>query len=161
MAIISKGIQLYFIETTSGKKPSWSTGSTASESGYLIPNLQEIGELSAAVGGSRDQIEVTTLADDKHVYEEGLLAENSASGIDFKFLFNPTDYLAFEDLIKEEQSATKGGPSKYKVLIPQGGAFTIEGYTAVKLDSVGVNSAVTMTVSITPSKAITYAYTTV
>lgn len=159
MAVISKGIELYFVKTPTGMKPT-GIGSEVTDKGYLIPNLQEIGELGSSASAQRDKIEITTLADDEHKFTQGLLAESEFESVTFKFLFDATVYDAINKLIAEEkkynQTQADAG-TEYLLCIPNGEAFskfTINGSTGIKLDGAGVNAALTMTMTITPVKEI-------
>lgn len=117
----------------------------------IFPNLQEIGEISfAGAGGSYDQIEVTTLADTRHVYTDGLIADSSSSNeITFKFLYDPELFKLFKDMMGAEEADTSGEHSEWVVSIPEGGTFTITGDLAsLKLDSVSTNSVLTFTLTI-------------
>lgn len=159
MAVITKGIQLLFAGDTNGSQVvSTDCGWTrvGSET-YLIPDLQEVGDLVGAQGGSRDKIEVTTLADDKHVYVDGLLSEENADGIEFKLLYSPKSYKNFLDIIENEK---KGSNSNYTLTIPASqnkqSQFKMEATSAIKVDSAGVNSAMTMTLTLTPADVIQF-----
>lgn len=164
MALISKGIELYFKEGQAG--PDFSANPTThDEYGWLIPGLQEIGEISTFGGGNtRDKIEITTLADDKHVYTEGLLAESDMSGITFKFLFDADVYAWFGALAKNIETLVGSGQARetvagtWYVKLPDKTVFTMKAtITDAKLDGAGTNSALTMTLTLTPFKAITVA----
>lgn len=127
MAVISKGIKL-----------SYGDGSAFTE----LTNLQEIPEL----GGDKEAIEITTLADAAHTYTDGI--------------FNYGDSLAFKFLYEKEQFADLAaieGSKSWKVELPDGTACAFGGTCAVKLDGVGVNAALTYTLSIKPNTAMAWA----
>lgn len=127
MAIISKGIKL-----------SYGDGSAFTE----LTNLQEIPEL----GGDKEAIEITTLADAAHMYTDGI--------------FNYGDSLAFKFLYEKEQFATLTaieGSKSWKVELPDGSACTFGGTCSVKLDGVGVNAALTYTLAIKPNSEMIWA----
>ena len=127
MAVISKGIKL-----------SYGDGSAFTE----LTNLQEIPEL----GGDKEAIEITTLADAAHMYTDGI--------------FNYGDSLAFKFLYEKEQFATLTaitGSKSWKVELPDGSACTFGGTCAVKLDAVGVNAALTYTLSVKPNTEMAWA----
>ncbi len=109
-----------------------------------LTNLQEIPDL----GGSADSVEVTTLADTAHMYINGLL--DYGDSLDFTFLYDKTQFTTLSGL-----SGTIG----WKVTLPgTGGATaTFDGQPSVKLNGVGVNDAITYTLSVKPSSAITFA----
>lgn len=127
MAVISKGIKL-----------SHGDGSAFTE----LTNLQEIPEL----GGEKEAIEITTLADAAHTYTDGIL--NYGDSLAFKFLYEKEQ---FADLSAIE------GSKNWKVELPDGTACTFGGTCSVKLDGVGVNAALTYTLSIKPNTAMAWA----
>ena len=129
MAVISKGIKLSY-KTSNG-------AATYTE----LTNLQEIPDL----GGDTEAIEITTLADAAHVYTDGIK--------------NYGDALAFKFLYEGEQFGTLNGlaSASWKVELPDGESCTFNGTCSVKLDGVGVNAALTYTLSIRPSSEMTWA----
>lgn len=168
MAFITKGIQLWMHVNT--KAASGTTHhamsqaiSTNTESGAIgldtaflasgvyFKGLQEIGEmgLKSANSAGYDQIEVTTLADEKHVYVDGLIADNSdnESELTLKFLYGDV-FGTFKSLQDEE--AANDTHNFYFVSIPgTENGFNIEAtVSAVTLDSMAVNAAVTCTVTL-------------
>ena len=130
MATISKGIKLSYKTGT--------TGTTYTE----LANLQEIPDL----GGETEAIEITTLADVAHKYTDGI--KNYGDALAFKFLYDSTQFLALNALT---------GDQNWKVELPDNKACTFSGTCSVKLDGVGVNAALTYTLSIRPSSAMTWA----
>ena len=128
MAVISKGIKLSY-KVSEGQFTA-------------LTNLQEIPEL----GGEKESIEVTTLADAAHMYTDGIL--NYGDSLAFKFLYEKTQ---FSTLVALE------GEPEWKVELPDGSACTFKGGSSVKLDGVGVNAALTYTLSIKPSSELTWA----
>ena len=128
MAVISKGITL-----------SYKIG----EAEYIeLTNLQEIPDL----GGEGEAIEITTLADAAHMYTDGIL--NYGDSLAFKFLYEQTQ---FETLVNLE------GSVGWKVTLPDGMACTFGGTKSVKLDGVGINSALTYTLSVKPDSEMLWA----
>jgi hypothetical protein len=126
-AVISKGIKL-----------SYGSGSAFTE----LTDLQEIPEL----GGTAESIEITTLASAAHEYTDGIK--------------NYGDSLAFKFLYKKEQFTTLNGLSgsqSWKVELPDGASCTFGGSCSVALDGVGVNAALTYTLSIKPNSAMVWA----
>lgn len=179
MALFTRGISLWFKETSdpSIKITGITQGSFVSNEtwGTQLPGLQEVGELQAGANASAgyDKIEVTTLADNKHQYIDGLMAdEGEASSIDFTFLYDKDLYQIFLDIAANEAAynptniaAHKG--SKYYVTIPhvsgsvtnetsKNSAFEIVGLTSAKVNSATVNGALTMTVTIAPVEPIKF-----
>lgn len=129
MAVISKGITLSY-------KTSGGSSYTA------LTDLQEIPEL----GGDSEAIEITTLDDAAHMYTDGIL--------------NYGDSLAFIFLYKKEQFTTLQGLEgsiDWKVALPDGTTCTFSGTSSVKLAGVGVNAALTYTLSIKPNSAMAWA----
>ena len=129
MAVISKGITLSY-------KANGGASYTA------LTDLQEIPEL----GGDSEAIEITTLDDAAHMYTDGIL--------------NYGDSLAFIFLYKKEQFTTLQGLEgsiDWKVALPDGTTCTFSGTSSVKLAGVGVNAALTYTLSIKPNSSMTWA----
>lgn len=177
---ISKGIELYFkgltntseVATSSNSevinaynlyetsKDSWFEAGDVTTLGRWIPNLYEIGDLTSGLSAEREQIEVTTLKDDKHVYVDGILADSEFDSIDFKFYFTPEMYEDFLKVIETEKVLSPlGAYSEFKVRIPNKGdskatVFTIVGVSTIKLDGVGVNGSLNVTVTITPKEEV-------
>lgn len=119
-----------------------SKGITLSYGENALTNLMEIPEL----GGEVEAIEITTLADEAHKYTDGLL--NYGDSLAFKFLYEETQFITLNGL-KESQD--------WKVQLPDGATCSFGGTCSVKLDGVGVNSALTYTLSIKPNTSMTWA----
>lgn len=130
MAVISKGIKLSYKAT--------GTGTTFVE----LTNLQEIPDL----GGDVEAIEITTLADAAHMYTDGI--KNYGDSLGFKFLYDGTQFETLNGLT---------GASSWKVSLPDGAECTFNGTSSVKLDGVGVNAALTYTLSIKPNSEMVWA----
>ena len=107
-----------------------------------LTNLQEIPEL----GGEAEAIEITTLADAAHMYTDGIL--NYGDSLAFKFLYEKAQFV--------ELSALEGSQS-WKVELPDATTCSFSGSASVKLDGVGVNAALTYTLSIKPDSAMVWA----
>ena len=129
MATISKGITL-----------SYKQGE-ATEYTHLT-NLQEIPEL----GGSAEAIEITTLADEAHVYTDGLL--DYGDSLDFKFLYEKEQFNTLNAL---------EGTTNWQVKLPDNSICSFSGTSSAKLDGVGVASALTYTLSIKPNSKMAWA----
>ena len=125
--MISKGIKL-----------SYGSG----DSFKPLTNLQEIPDL----GGDTEAVEITTLADASHKYEDGI--KNYGDSLAFKFLYEGEQ---FEDLNTLTDSQT------WKVELPDGATCTFGGKCSVKLDGVGVNAALTYTLAIKPNTEMVWA----
>ena len=109
-----------------------------------LTNLQEIPEL----GGDAEAIEITTLADVAHVYTDGIM--NYGDSLAFKFLYEKAQ---FTELATGSGSAS----ATWKVELPDKTICTFDGTYSVKLDSVGVNAALTYTLSIKPNSEMSWA----
>ena len=107
-----------------------------------LTNLQEIPEL----GGTAEAIEITTLADAAHMYTDGIL--NYGDSLAFKFLYEKTQF--------DELNALEGSQNCV-VTLPDGATCSFSGTCSVKLDGVGVNAALTYTLSIKPNSAMVWA----
>lgn len=129
MATISKGIKLSYKEAS---------GSTYTE----LTNLQEIPDL----GGEAEAIEITVLSDAAHMYTDGIL--NYGDSLAFKFLYDKTQFTTLNGL---------SGSISWKVELPDGATCSFTGTSSVKLDSVGVNAALTYELSIKPNSAMAWA----
>ena len=122
MATISQGIKLL-------------------KNGEVLTNLLEIPEL----GGDVDAIEITTLADDAHLYTNGI--KNYGDSLTFKFLYDNSQFLKL---------ANDDVENEWTVDLPDGNACVFSGTHSVKLDGVGVNAALTYTLSIKPTTAMVW-----
>ena len=129
MGVLSKGITLSY--------------KTSSASDFTqLTNLQEIPEL----GGETEAIEITTLADEAHVYMDGI--KNYGDSIAFKFLYDKTQFETLTGLT---------GTVNWKVTLPDTTTCTFSGTCSVKLNGAGVNAALGYTLSIKPSTAMAWA----
>ena len=128
MAVISKGITLSY---------KGSTGEFVE-----LTNLQEIPEL----GGDVEAIEITTLADAAHMYTDGI--KNYGDSLAFKFLYEDSQFSTLNGLT---------GSSSWKVTLPDETTCTFSGTCSVKLDGVGVNAALTYTLSVKPNSEMIWA----
>ena len=129
MGVLSKGITL-----------SYKTGSAGDFT--QLTNLQEIPDL----GGETEAIEITTLADDAHMYMDGI--KNYGDSIAFKFLYDKTQFETLTGLT---------GTVNWKVTLPDTTTCTFSGTCSVKLDGAGVNAALGYTLSIKPNTAMAWA----
>ena len=107
-----------------------------------LTNLMEIPEL----GGDVEAIEITTLADDAHRYTDGI--KNYGDSLAFKFLYEATQF-------SELNGST--GSKEWRVELPEGETCSFGGSCSVKLDGVGVNAALTYTLSIKPNSEMVWA----
>ncbi len=107
-----------------------------------LTNLQEIPEL----GGEAEAIEITTLADAAHTYTNGIL--NYGDSLAFKFLYEKTQFTTLQG---DDEVA------EWKVELPDGATCSFTGTHSVKLDGVGVNAALTYTLSVKPNSEMAWA----
>jgi hypothetical protein len=119
-----------------------SKGITLKIGDKLLTNLQEIPEL----GGEAEAIEITTLADAAHMYTDGI--KNYGDSLAFKFLYEKAQFT--------ELSALEGSQDCV-VSLPDGATCSFSGTCSVKLDGVGVNAALTYTLSIKPNSEMIFA----
>lgn len=119
-----------------------SKGITLKVNDKVLTNLQEIPEL----GGEAEAIEITTLADAAHMYTDGIL--NYGDSLGFKFLYEKAQFTELSEL---------EGSQPVVVTLPDGATCTFSGTCSVKLDGVGVNSALTYTLSIKPDSEMLWA----
>lgn len=126
MAVISKGITLSY---------------ECEEGEVILTNLQEIPDL----GGEVEAIEVTTLADAAHTYTDGL--KNYGDSLAFKFLYEKEQFTKLSALTENVE---------WCVSLPDNESCNFRGTSSVKLDGVGVNAALTYTLSIKPNSEMTW-----
>lgn len=119
-----------------------SKGITLSMGEKALTNLMEIPDL----GGVAESIEVTVLADAAHKYVDGLISYGDS--LAFKFLYEKAQFT---------QLAEAEGSQTWKVTLPDGAMCTFGGAASVKLDAVGVNAALTYTLSIKPDSEMVWA----
>lgn len=126
-AVISKGIKLSYGD---------------SDAFTELTDLMEIPEL----GGDTEAIEITTLADAAHMYTDGI--KSYGDSLVFKFLYKKEQFATL-DALKDS--------TNWKVELPDGASCTFGGTCSVKLDGVGVNAALTYSLSIKPNSAMVWA----
>lgn len=119
-----------------------SKGITIKVADNLLTNLQEIPEL----GGTRESIEITTLADDAHMFTDGIL--NYGDNISFKFLYEKEQFTTLNGL---------KGTQTIVVTLPDSSTCTFSGTCSVKLDGVGINAPLTYTLNVKPNSAMVWA----
>lgn len=119
-----------------------SKGITLKVGDKVLTNLQEIPEL----GGEKEAIEITTLADAAHMYTDGIA--NYGDSLAFKFLYEKTQFNELQAL---------DGSQECTVTLPDNTSCSFSGTCSVKLDGVGVNAALTYTLSIKPDSEMIWA----
>ncbi len=106
-----------------------------------LTNLQEIPEL----GGTSESIEITTLADAAHMYCDGIL--NYGDSLGFIFLYEKEQFTTLNGL----------GSAEWMVSLPDGATCSFSGSCSCALAGVGVNAALTYTLSIKPTSEMLWA----
>jgi hypothetical protein len=119
-----------------------SKGITLKVGETVLTNLQEIPEL----GGEAEAIEITTLADAAHMYTDGI--KNYGDSLVFKFLYEKEQFTELSGLT---------GSQDVVVTLPDNSTCTFSGTCSVKLDGVGVNAALTYSLSIKPDSEMIWA----
>lgn len=119
-----------------------SKGITLKVGETILTNLQEIPEL----GGEAEAIEITTLADAAHMYTDGI--KNYGDSLVFKFLYEKEQFTELSGL---------AGSQDVVVTLPDNSTCSFSGTCSVKLDGVGVNAALTYSLSIKPDSAMIWA----
>lgn len=119
-----------------------SKGITLSYGENVLENLMEIADL----GGDVEAIEITTLADAAHMYTDGI--KNYGDSLGFKFLYEKEQFTTLNGLTESQT---------WKVTLPDGATCSFGGTCSVKLDAVGVNAALTYTLSIKPNSEMIWA----
>lgn len=106
-----------------------------------LQNLQDIPEL----GGSKEAIEITCLKDEARKYTDGI--ENYGDSIPFTFLYDAEQFTTLQASVETDT---------WKVVLPDKTNCTFGGKGSVKLNGVGVNGALTYTLSIRPNTKLTW-----
>lgn len=99
------------------------------------------------LGGDPEMLETTTLSDAMQTYIEGI---QSADALPFTANYDKADYDSLVEL--------KGKEESYAVYFGETGTdgkWYIKGYLSVKVNGGGTNEVIGMTITITPSAAIT------
>lgn len=129
--VLSKGIQLSY---------------QSNESWITLTNLQEIPDIG---NNAPDKIDVTVLMDDVKKSMAGL--QDSSQDLAFKFLFEDTQFKSLAALPSDVSL-------NWKVELPDNqGTATFSGTPSVKLAGVGVNAALTYTLTVTVESIIAFA----
>ena len=117
-------------------------GSTYTE----IANLQECPEL----GGTAENVEVTTLADGNKKYIKGI---KDFGELAFKFLYDNSGAESNYRVVRGLEEA--GNIVEWKVTFPDNTTFAFSGEVSTAIDSAAVNAALTFTATITLNSDIT------
>lgn len=131
-SVLSKGIK---VEYKNSSGTSWTE----------VLNVQSIPDL----GGIKESVEITTLADAAHTYRTGLI--NNGDSLDFTVLYDKTEFNRMKAL---------SGSYQWKVTLPDDPTdpteCTFSGESSVKLNGVGVGGVLVYTLSIKPDSAISF-----
>ena len=152
MATISKGITLTWQEGLYNKNTGKWEGTGADP--VLLTNLLEIPEIGASDAGF-EQIDITTLADSKMKYMNGLESASESEALEFKFLYEKAQFAALEvggasTHGEWNSTGTEMYAHQWTVTLPDGSTCKFLGKHSVRLEGVGVNSAITYILTVTP-----------
>lgn len=112
----------------------------------VIANLQECPEL----GGTAENVEVTTLADGNKKYIKGI---KDFGELAFKFLYDNSGTESNYRVVRGLEEA--GNVVEWKVTFPDNTTFAFSGEVTTAIDSAAVNAALTFTATITLNSDIT------
>ena len=112
----------------------------------VIANLQECPEL----GGTAENVEVTTLADGNKKYIKGI---KDFGELAFKFLYDNSGAESNYRVVRGLEEA--GNIVEWKVNFPDNTTFAFSGEVTTAIDSAAVNAALTFTATITLNSDIT------
>lgn len=112
----------------------------------VITNLQECPEL----GGTAENVEVTTLADGNKKYIKGI---KDFGELAFKFLYDNSGAESNYRIVRGLEEA--GNIVEWKVTFPDNTTFAFSGEVTTAIDSAAVNAALTFTATITLNSDIT------
>lgn len=154
MATISKGITLKVV-----------TADCIAEDGRIVPmtgmtpieftNLLEIPEIGSADAGF-EQIDITTLADSKMKYMNGLESASEPEALEFKFLYEKEQFQRVQNASWQSNYGTWDAEhtsmkaAQWTITLPDGSNCTFVGKSSVRLEGVGVNAALSYILSVTP-----------
>lgn len=119
-----------------------SKGITLSYGDVELTNLMEIPELN----GEKEKIDVTVLSSEAREYTDGIY--NYGDSLTFKFLYEKEQFTELNGLTESQT---------WKVKLSDGATCTFGGTCAVKLDGVGVNAALTYSLTIAPNSKMIWA----
>ena len=112
----------------------------------VIANLQECPEL----GGTAENVEVTTLADGNKKYIKGI---KDFGELAFKFLYDNSGAESNYRIVRGLEEA--GNIVEWKLTFPDNTTFAFSGEVTTPIDSAAVNAALTFTATITLNSDIT------
>lgn len=154
MAIKSQGITLTMLEGDWEAASKTFDASMNTAGALECVNLLEIPEIGVSESGF-EQIDVTTLADPKFVYMNGLETAGESDALEFRFLYEKEQFQKLE-----KGAAYKHGTwdadhaiahvTQWTITLPDGSKCVFYGHHTVRLEGVGVNAAITYILSVTP-----------
>ena len=97
-------------------------------------------------GGAPEVVDTTHL---NSSIKTGIAGLQDPGSMDFKFYYNATTFKAVKDLGNEVQ--------KIQVTLSDGASFSFDGTMSIKYDGGGINTAATMTVTVTLASDLTFA----
>ena len=107
-----------------------------------IENLQE----TPSLGGSVESIDITTLKDPAYCYTKGI--KSYGDSLEFKVLYDKETFQELNEL---------DGENTWKVTLADMATCTFKATSAVSLDGVGVNAALTFTLALQPCSEMVWA----
>lgn len=135
MAILSKGMKL-----------GYKTGTASSYTN--LTGLQTV----PALGGSKDKVDVTTLADGSYKYIAGI---KSFDDLEFTFIYDKDVYSIFTTPTTGLENLSS---VDWEVEFPDGVKFDFSGACSVAVQGGEVNGAITFTLTIVLGSDITVTY---
>lgn len=155
--VLTKNVQLGY--WANGTEPTSTT--VKSKANYTwLDDLQS----SPAMGGNKDSVEITTLADSCHTFMAGL--ESYGDSFDFEFLKRPITTGTQDQMITLKGFADSGASKHWAVLIPDKldatGAIdtgaticTFDATCSLQLGGASIGAPMTYTLGLKPGTAIT------
>ena len=145
--ILTKGITLYYSNTaattpSTSVKSHWNwSGKSEVTSMFSFPDLK----------GSRDAVDVTTLAHDSYQYIQGI--KNNGNILSFELIYEGN--ASGDNFYALSALETAGNAVGFGLQFPNSGAiFMFEGFVNVVIQGGGVNEAIKCTLEVTLSSDI-------
>lgn len=133
MALLSKGINLCYINAAEGDQENFLT------------NLLEIAEIG---NNAPEKIDITTLGDDAKKSMDGL--RDTAQDLTFKFLYDQEQFNTLYGFSVQRNEL------EWKVYLPDDLAACFTATASVKLDSAGVGAALAYTLTLSVTSEIVF-----
>lgn len=135
--ILSEGIEFYY-------NPADATATLPASGWVQVTDLQEIPDL----GGTPDNVEVTTLDDASRRYIAGL---KDYGDLSFTFLYDNSSAASNYRVLKGFEGAVKW----YQIELPDGTKFSFKAEVTTIVAGAGVNAALTFTANLALNSDIT------